>query len=232
MKNIFKKDFYTVFFGIFAFVGTIMGVIGTVAWLDTNRLTRDGVRTTGTVVELVGSRSLAPVVEYQTAEGERRTYMSDVYSSPPAYDVGEAVTLWYDPKDPHEVVLSGLSRWFLPMLMGFFFLVFGGIGYGGLIYQQLKKRDTKWLLQNGQPVNALLTNVALNTSVRLNGSSPFVIQAQWQDPATQKVYVFESGHIWYDPSPYLGDRSIPVRINPRDPRKYHVDLSFLPEAGN
>lgn len=232
MKNPFKKDFYTVFFGIFAFVGTIMGLIAALTWISANRLTRDGVRTTGTVIELVGSGSLAPRVEFETAEGVRRIYTSSLYSSPPAYDMGEVVTLWYDPKDPNEVMLSGLSRWFLPMLMGFFFLVFGGIGYGGLIYQQLKKRDAKWLLENGQPVQTLLTNVSLNTSVRLNGASPFVIQSQWQDPATQKVYVFESDHIWYDPSPYVGDRSIPVMINPRDPRKYHVDLSFLPEAGN
>ena len=225
-----KKDFYTVFFGIFAFVGTIMGLIAAFTWFSTNRFTREGVRTTGTVIELVGGRSVAPVVEFATAGGDRRTYTSGLYSSPPAYAIGEAVTLWYDPKNPNEVVLSGLSRWFLPVLLGFFFLIFGGIGYGGLIYQQLKKRDAKWLLENGQPVNALLTNVVLNTSVQLNGSSPFVIQSQWQDPATQKVYVFESDHIWYDPSPYVGDRSIPVLINPHDPRKYYVDLSFLPEA--
>lgn len=230
MKNIFKKDFYTVFFGIFAFVGTIIGVIGTLVWLDTNRLTRDGVRTTGTVVDLVGQRSLAPVVEFMTKTGEPQRYMSSTYSNPPAYDVGERVTLWYDPQNPREVVLDGFSRWLLPGIMTLFFVIFGGLGYGGLLYHYFKKRDTAWLLQNGQTVQATLTDVVWKTSVKLNNASPFVVHCQWLDPATQQMHVFESDHVWYDPTPYLQNRSLPVLIDPNNPRKYYVDLSFLPEA--
>ena len=63
MTNPFKKNFYTVFFGIFATVGTIMGIVAAGVWFYSNRLTRDGVRTTGTVVQLVGSQSRAPVLE-------------------------------------------------------------------------------------------------------------------------------------------------------------------------
>lgn len=231
MQNWFKKDFYRVFFGIFALVGTIMGLVAAGAWLYTNRFVREGVRTTGTVVDLVGSSSKAPVVAFETAEGQRQVYTSGVSSSPPAYQLGEQVTLWYAPGHPDNVVLSGISRWLLPLIMGILFTIFGGIGYGGLFYQYLKRRDIAWLQQNGQPVAAALTNVVLNTAVRLNGRCPFVIQCQWLDPATQRVYVFESGPIWYDPTPYVQDRSLPVLIDPRNPRKYYVDLAFLPEAG-
>lgn len=227
-----KKDFYLVFFGIFALVGTILGIVGGTVWYTSSRLTREGVRTTGTVVALVGQSSKAPVVEYTTTAGGRHTYQSATYSSPPAYQVGEPVTLWYDREDPENAMLAGLDRWLLPGIMGGFFLIFGGLGYGGLVYRWLKKRDQAWLLHNGQPVTATLTDVSLNSSVRLNRVSPFVIHCQWLDPATQKVYVFSSGHIWYDPTPYLGDRPLQVLIDPRDPRKYHVDLAFLPSPGN
>ncbi len=232
MRNVFKKDFYTVFFGIFALTSTIMGLIGVILWFYTNRFTREGVRTTGTVIELVGSKSKAPVVEFETAAGDRQTYASQVYSSPPAYNIGEKVTLWYDPKNPREVVLSGLSRWLVPMIMGLFFVIFGGIGYGGLLYHHLKKRDTAWLLQNGQTITASFTDVAWKTSIRMNNVSPYVIHCQWLDPATQQVQVFESDPVWYDPTPYLANRPIPVLIDPNNSRKYYVDLSFLPEAGN
>ena len=231
MTNPLKKNFYTVFFGIFATVGTIMGIVAAGVWFYSNRLTRDGVRTTGTVVQLVGSQSRAPVVEFETTAGDRQVYTSSMYSSPPAYQVGETVTLWYAPEDPERVMLDGLERWLLPLIMGLFFAVFGGIGYGGLLYQRFKKADTVWLLQNGQPVAAIGTNVLWKTSVKLNNTSPFVIQCQWLDPATQKVYVFESDHLWYDPTPYLTDRPLQVLIDPHNPRKYHVDLAFLPEAG-
>lgn len=209
-----------------------MGLVAAVVWIYTNRITRYGVRTTGIVVELVGRKSLAPVVEFETAAGERQIYTSSVSSSPPVYRVGETVTLWYDADAPTSVVLDGWSCWLVPLIMGSFFVVFGGIGYGGLLYQRLKKRDTDWLLQNGQPVATRLTNVQWKTSVRLNGVSPFVVRCQWLDPTTQKVHVFESDHIWYDPTPYLANSSIQVLIDPNNPRKYHVDLAFLPEAGN
>ncbi|MEO6759447.1 MAG: DUF3592 domain-containing protein, partial [Saprospiraceae bacterium] len=200
-------------------------------WFHTNQLTRDGVRTVGTVVDLVGSGSLAPVVAFETTDGQRQTYTSQTYSSPPAHQIGEKVTLWYAPGHPEQVVLSGFSRWFVPVLLGGFFLVFGGIGYGGLFYQYLKKRDEAWLQQNGQAVEATFTKVVWKTWMHVNGRSPYVVYCQWQDPATQQVHVFESGHIWYDPTAYVGNRPIQVLIDPGNLRKYYVDLSFLPAGG-
>ncbi len=57
----------------------------------------------GTVVELLrktGQRTFAPVVRYQPASGAARTLVGQVASNPPAYRVGEAVTVLYDPADP------------------------------------------------------------------------------------------------------------------------------------
>ncbi len=230
MANWFKKDFYSAFFSIFALVGLITGLIAAFIWFQTNRLTRDGIRTVGTVVELVGGKSVAPRVEFQTEDGQRQVYTSDVYSSPPAYELGEKVTLWYTPGHPDQVVLSGLSRWFIPLLMGFFFLIFGGIGFGGLFYQFLKKRDQAWLKLNGQEIVTTSPSVVLNTSVRMNGRSPYALQCQWQDPATGQVHVFESEPIWFDPTPYMPERPLRVMIEPGNPRKFYVDVSFLPEA--
>ena len=169
MTNWFKKDFFTLFFGIFALVGTILGIVGGTVWYTSSRLTREGVRTTGTVVALVGQSSKAPVVEYTTTGGGRHTYQSATYSSPPAYQVGEPVTLWYDREDPENAMLAGLDRWLLPGIMGGFFLVFGGLGYGGLAYRWLKKRDQAWLLHNGQPhLQRLATTMFLVTTTMLS----------------------------------------------------------------
>jgi hypothetical protein len=47
------------------------------------------------------------------------------------------------------------------------------------------------------------------------------------DPTSNKVYVFESDPIGYDPSEFLGG-SVPVYIDPDDPRRYLVETGVLP----
>lgn len=235
MASFFKNNFYLFFFGIFAFVGSCLGIAGAWFYLDRNALINDGVQTVGVVTELVrssGSNTQAPVVEFNLKNGERHTFTSSLFSSPPAYTVGESVELWYNPKNPDEVALSGMESWLLPLIFGIFFLVFGGIGWGGLIYLFFKKRDIAWLKQQGHAVEADFTGVRYNTSVKMNGASPFVIQSQWHDKATNKMYVFESDSIWYDPTAFINGKTIRVLIDPKNPGLYYMDISFLPESGN
>lgn len=71
-----------------------------------------------------------PVVEFQTADGTRIAFTSPMGTSPPSYDVGESVTVYYDPENPHSVMLSGwLSLWFVSLLFAALTAVFGLITY-------------------------------------------------------------------------------------------------------
>jgi hypothetical protein len=235
MNNWFKRNFFLFFFGIFAFIGTCMGIAAAWIWIHSAQVAHEGIQSTGTVIELRRSsndNTVAPVVQFPLKDGGVHTYESSMFSSPPAYDLGEKVTLWYTPGNPDEVVLSGMDRWFLPALFGFFFLTFGGIGYGGLVYQLFKKRDVQWLERHGQMVEATFTGVHYNTSVKMNGASPWLIQCQWLDRTTNKMYVFDSDNIWFDPSTYVTGKTIQVLIDPNNPGRYTVDLSFLPEQAN
>ena len=75
--------------------------------------------------------------------------------------------------------------------------------------------------------------MALDTSTSFNGQSPFVIWAHWHNPADARVYTFKSDAVWFDPTAYVPrERPIRVYIDPRNPKHYCVDTSFLPEAGN
>ena len=128
--------------------------------------------------------------------------------------------------------MPGMDSWFVPAILGFFFLVFGGIGYGGIIYQLLKKRDIAWLKTNGQVIEATFTGVYLNTSVKMNGASPYAIHGQWLDKSSNKMYVFQSEDIWYDPTAQVTSQQLKVLIDPKNPGLYYMDISFLPEQGN
>lgn len=101
----------------------------------------------GRVVSLVRSHSkngyvFSPVVEFRTAEGTSIEFTSSTGSSPPPYDVGENVTVYYDPKDPHAAILSDwFSVWGLSMIIGALTIVLGFMTY--MLYFRVTLRPSR-----------------------------------------------------------------------------------------
>lgn len=183
----------------------------------------------GTVVELVGSDTYAPRVEYRLASGEPRTFTSRMSSSPPAYDVGERVIVYYDPARPGDVRLQGtFSLWGLAIILGGLGLVFGVVGGVILAVHWAGRRREAELRLHGRRVQARFQSVERNPSLTVNGVHPWRIVCQWQDPTTRLLHVFKSKNLWFDPSPYVRAEELTVFVDPRDPRRYAVDVEFLP----
>ena len=234
MKQWFQNNFWLFFCGFFAFFGTIMGGVFATLVYNQYQLRTLGERAEAEVIDMTysGKGGASPTVSFTTIDGETIVHNPGIYTSPPEYQVGERTSLWYDPADPHHLVLKGADSWLAPLITGIFFLVFGGIGYGGLwnVYRSNKRRA--WLLDYGQAVEANFTQVRYNSSLKVNGESPYIIEAQWLDRATNKIYQFKSENLWFDPSEFIGTRQIRVLIDPKNPARHLMDLSFLPQAGN
>lgn len=88
------------------------------------RLLRDAERASGTVIGLQSSgsssssRGRQAVVEYAVGD-DIYTIISTVSSSPPAFKVGETVTVLYEPGAPADgTIQSFLELWFVPMVLG------------------------------------------------------------------------------------------------------------------
>jgi hypothetical protein len=59
----------------------------------------------------------SPVIDYQV-NGETYTYEGENSSSPPAYEVGESVSLRYDRQDPTRARINNLwELWLVPALL-------------------------------------------------------------------------------------------------------------------
>jgi len=114
---------------VFAGVGIGMGVWWTV-WAVGAR------RTEGTVVSMVASGDeggMAPVVSYQVA-GKTYEHRSKFSSSPPAYSVGNKVSILYRPENPSEAGIDSLfDRWLFPVCFGGVGSLFAAIGWGIII---------------------------------------------------------------------------------------------------
>jgi hypothetical protein len=194
----------------------------------------------GRVIELERSRSSSrssatyrPVVEFTTATGRRIEFTSSVGSSPPSHRVGEPVKVLYNPADPQGArIKSFFQLWFAFLLVFFLGLVFAAIGLTMIFVRGRGKKRAEWLQLHGRRMKTAFTGVELNGSVRVNGRSPYQIVSQASDPASNTVRVFRSESIWFDPSEYIKGETIDVLVDPHDPRKYIMDISFLPRLAD
>jgi hypothetical protein len=80
-------------------------------------LERDGASVQGEVVSLTtdcdeDGCSYSPVVRFNMQNGKSITFESTYSSSPPAYDVGEEVTVIYSPEAPEKAQIKGGGKVF------------------------------------------------------------------------------------------------------------------------
>jgi len=220
-----KAGFY-LFFGIFALAGLICGAWGTYNLYTDYTIKNEGIKAIGTIVHLNSSGkgdTYAPVVEFRDELGYKVVYTASVYTNMVSYQIGQQVPLWYMTTDPeHEVYLEGMG-W-----MGYFPFIFlfthGGVGIGGLVWMEIKRRKINWLKNFGQAVKARYTG-----SKNVSGKRPaFKAKCEWNDPYTQTLYQFESERMSVNPDSFLSPNSqILVLIDPANPKRYWVDMAFL-----
>jgi hypothetical protein len=87
-------------------------------------LEQTGTVTTGIVVEMEESSDgdggccvYSPVIEFSAA-GQTYTLEGDTASSPPQYEVGEEVSILYDPANPDTAQINKWTeRWLMPILL-------------------------------------------------------------------------------------------------------------------
>ncbi len=226
--KIFKIIFTTI--GFLMICGAILMTLNTYKFLDEAALG------TGEVTGLVESHSdnsvtYSPVVEFQTLEGNTLVFESSFSSSPPAYDIGEKVEVYYLPSLPDSAKLNGFfSLWGGGLILGIIGSVFFTIGAGIILYGILQNRKALYLKEHGIPVQSAYKGVEINTRLEVNGRNPYIIVSEWLNKETGKLHIFKSKNLWFDPSDHITSSDITVYINKNKPGKYHLDTSFLPEV--
>lgn len=97
---------------------------GAYAGYNSWKLDNEGATTTGTVVRLEQSDDseggccvYSPVVEFEV-NGRTYSFEGDNASDPPAYEVGEAVEVIYNPADPDTAQINKWTeRWLFPIII-------------------------------------------------------------------------------------------------------------------
>lgn len=192
-------------------------------------------RADGTVTDLVfhsgskGSGTYAPTVQFEA--GGRVIHISGSGTNPPAFRRGEHVAVLYPAENPEAGRIDSFSEnWLGILILAGIGLVFTAIG-GGVLAAGVRTRKTNhWLAANGLRVQARYEGVE-SGNMQVNGRDSFRLKCQWQHPVTQKVYVFHSARVWFDPTPFGQRETLDVLVDMDNPKRYEVDISFLPKAG-
>ena len=221
---------------LFTLVGTALLAAALFFHEDTRSFLDEAAIADGVVVELMpsgtnGSTTYRPVVLFYDRQGKKIEFASSASSNPPAFSKGEKVEVLYLPTAPQKAKINGfLALWGAAVILGGIGSVFFLIGVGITLVTSLKKRREAILKKRGTAIETEFQGVELNRSLSVNGRHPFRVLTQWQNPSTSEVHVFQSTNIWFDPSTYIPSKRITVFVEKNNPRKYCVDLSFLPKV--
>lgn len=133
------------FAGIFGLAGTLFLTIGIKEGKQSYHLMKNGQVALGTVVEYYrnpkrGSLATAPVILFKTESGEVIRHYSTLFTTTPAYWVGQQVNIYYASTDPRIATLDGKDSWLLPVIFGIF-----GLGLTAITYPILIGALFNWL---------------------------------------------------------------------------------------
>ncbi|HYW43048.1 MAG TPA: DUF3592 domain-containing protein [Bryobacteraceae bacterium] len=229
-------------FGMLAVVGSGLLAGGIYSVRHTRQFLQAAVTAPGVVVENVWREDTTsnggtywayyPRVRFRTSDGQDISFISSVGASPPSYRVSEPVTILYDPRQPYSASINSFgSLWAASIVLLGMGVIFTAPGIGFIVWKRASNRKNQWLHLNGRRIQADIARVELNTSLTVNGSSPYRIVCQWLDPASNQMHVFHSANIWYDPTHYLPGKALEVLVDPNNLHRYTVETSFLPKVG-
>ena len=231
-----KKNIFYFLSALILVVGIPFAIVSVFEFKNTLNLLSNSRKTFGRIIDIEeekrrnGGYMYSPVIKYKSVTGDEYIYDSNTKTGYTSYKIGQEIELIYDKNNPQNArVNSFLDIWFLTIIMGV-----GGwastIGGTILLFFTLKKRRLEeYLIKNGQRISAEFISIGRG-NISINEETSYVINCQWQNPQNNVLYVFKSDDIWFDPTNYIKDKKIEVLIDPKDPKKYYVDLSFLPKA--
>jgi hypothetical protein len=140
--------------------------------------------------------------------------------------------VFYRRGTPDDAELDGyFSLWGAATILAGLGTVFTLIGAGFFVVMHVSRKREEELRASGLRITTVFTSVEMNKLVRVNGRHPFRVLAQWQNPTTSQVHLFHSQNLFFDPANFIAPgKEITVFIERGNPKRYYMDVSFLPQV--
>lgn len=212
-------------------VGIMCGLAGLIAFTSSRAFVTRARRARGVVVSLSDDRTgtTYATVHFRTADREDVTFTTRLTGAPSRRRVGQKLRVLYLPTHPRRARLDSFrSLWLPSLLFGTLAVAAAVPGLVLAVSNARKRARLRWVKKHGRPVATEFHAVIINEAVSRHGTHPYRIVTRWKNLLTGIHYTFVGPDTWFDPEPFAARRPVIVRIDPRDPACYDMDVSFLP----
>jgi len=134
----------TIFSLAFGSVGFILAALAIFFWLRTRAFLDTAQKAQGTVIRMVyssdsdGGGGYSPVYTFRTIGGQVIEVTDRMSSNPPQFKEGQIIDVLYDPENPSRARINKwFNLYFVPLLLGFLGLIFGGVGIAVMVASTL-----------------------------------------------------------------------------------------------
>lgn len=214
---------------IFALVGLIFLISGIVTTISDINFKNNAEQTQGEIIDIERESyrshgktrthhyvTIGYTVDGEYYERELSQYNSGMY-------VGKELTVYYDPDEPGNSKISSHVFQVVFIGMGGLFFV---LGMTFIMVNVTSSKRIKSLMENGEALTGIVTNVTLNTSMRVNGRHPYKAECEVIDPYSGDRYLYSSKNVMADISGLIGSE-VTVYTDRNDRSKYYVDIDAL-----
>jgi len=171
-----------------------------------------------------------PVVSFEV-DGRPVEIKGQIGSRPAAHKVNDTVIVYYQAHEPvHALIGNFRELYLLATILSGVGVLMVGIGGGFLWVPGWLRRKRERIIAEGVSAQAKVVDIFIDRSLRVNGRSPWVIEAEFQDPITGETIRCKSHYLWEAPNgPYRVGGPVTVFYLPDRPRKCAFQLDKISE---
>lgn len=214
---------FTFLFGFFAVFGVIFVIAGGF-WLGSDKeFFNNAEQTVGTVEEVFTDSDgvMHPIVRY-TAEGSE--YVQRLNSSSSSFKIGDEIDVFFLADDPQNARADSFSGGIVFIVVG---SVFAFAGLIGIAVRSVSKMKRESLINSGERVSSVITDVRFMENITVNGVHPYKIYCDSDRVPEMQGKPFVSKNIYFPVSRDVVGKYISVYVDSKNPCKYIVDTDEL-----
>lgn len=215
---------------VFLIVGVFFIILGFVLFASAKKFQETAEQTTAVITRIDTYRSRTAGGDHTTehdvyieyiVDGVEYNAQLDTYNSS-MYE-GKEIEVYYDPDNPKNVKGGGSGLLLIMSAIGAVFAVIGG----SFVINDAKKRaNMKMLLENGEVMTGVITNIVMDMSISINGVHPYKAECEVTDPYTGEKYLYCSDSVMEDIS-YMEGAEVTVYVDRDDRSKNYIDLDTV-----
>lgn len=138
---------------------------------------------------------------------------------------GDEITIYYDSANPERVRANAVTGEVFFILIGIPVTLVGLIM---LLRACGKGSKINRLKKNGRQIEAVITNVVVDTSTSVNDVFRSWVECEVTDSDTHAVHIYKSDRM-YEELEHLKGRTVKIYCDAQNSSKYHVDVRSLLE---